>query len=247
MPVKPSALVAAYLTDTQSIVNSSIAKSKLSAQFAHLFKSALAADSVLMGLNSPRLRPTLATARSVALRLPLLVAVGQRSVATVELRRFLEIIFWCVYFSDHPVEWQEFSTSRKGFESNRRLPISFNAHRELSFYMHYGAELMKREPSKLGSKAIAKLFSLKALLNEAVHAGELARGGKRLIPYEDIKASEVEEFTTLAKGVFANSVVVLAAYNRPRFDRLLATQRAYFDWIVGPTVRKEVTSGPFGL
>jgi hypothetical protein len=67
---------------------------------------------VLTGLSTPNLKPSLNAARSIVLRFPMLTAIGQGAISKAELRRFLELIFWTIYFTDHPVEWSEFNSSR---------------------------------------------------------------------------------------------------------------------------------------
>ena len=62
------------------------------AAFREIFEISLASYTVLGSLTNKNLRPRVNPARSVVLRIPLLVAIGQSSVAETELRRFVELI-----------------------------------------------------------------------------------------------------------------------------------------------------------
>ena len=142
-----------YLSDALSLVQTSFTAVKTSVAFSEIFHTALSTDVVLGAFDTPKLRPRLFSARSIALRLPLLVAAGQESVATVELRRFVELLLWTIYFTDHPIEWHEFKTSTSGaFESDSRKPIAHAAHRELGHFVSYVRELMSGEPSGLAAR-----------------------------------------------------------------------------------------------
>ena len=240
--------VAVYLNDVTSILAESSGKALSSAAFADIYHIALSADTVLHGLARPRLQPSLNAARSIALRLPLLAGVGQQSIAMVELRRFLELTCWTIYFSDHPVEWQSFNArSGIGFARDTRKPISYAAHRELAHYVEYVRELMDTEESGLAVAAVDGLKQVSHDLNAAVHAGQIARSASLKLPHDNISEPELRKFGAIARKVFLNSCIVLAAYNRKRFDGLSAAGRAHFDWLVGPAIRKKIRQGPFGL
>jgi hypothetical protein len=178
----------------------------------------------------------------------MLVGIGQQSVAMVELRRFIELICWTVYFSDHPVEWRSFEAkSVKGFSQDMRRPISYSAHRELAFYVEYALELMNPESSGLGIQAVDAIKQVSHELNAAVHAGQMAQATIRKPPHEDTSEAALRRFGGAQRRVFSNCCILLAAYCRPQFDRLNAAGRAHFDWLVGAKVRKRIRQGPFGL
>jgi hypothetical protein len=176
------------------------------------------------------------------------VSIGQVSVAALELRRFVELVCWTIYFSDHPVEWLRFeSDSTSGFSQDVRKPISYAAHRELGYYIEYARELMAREPSGLGRGSVEALKQASHALNSAVHAGELARL-KSGFPVGSAPCDrDLSDFGRIQRRVLSNSCILLAAYKRSRFDRLNALARAHLDWLVGPKVRRQLRSGPFGL
>jgi len=216
--------------------------------FGEVYHASLSTDTVLAAVRNAHLRPRLAGARLVALRVPLLVGIGQGSVAVVELRRFVELVCWSVYFTDHPVEWRSFETdSAAGFSQDVRKPISYAAHRELSYYVEYARELMSREASGLGIRAVEGIKQASHELNAAVHAGHAVHTTTGTPPHEDVSDAALRRFSRVQRQVFSNCCLLLAAYRRPQFERLNAAARAHFDWLVGSTLRKKVRQGGFGL
>jgi hypothetical protein len=237
-----------YLADANSLIDRSLGEYKKSEDFAELYKTCLAANTVLQAMDSPTFRPSLQSLRTISLRIPLLMAAGQSSIVKVELRRYLELALWSIYFTHHPVEWQNFVGKRgTGFVRDPRRPISAAAHKELSSYMDYAREYMEIEPSGIALKALDNLEQDKRLLNAAVHAGEIARSPLQNIPIDNFLPRELKKTSALTKRVFGHSLLILAAFDRERFDSLPAGAKAYFDWIVGPTFQKKIRSGPFGM
>jgi hypothetical protein len=84
-----------YLTDTARHVASEIENLRGSGAYRTIYKITLALDSFLSRLPNS-LRPRSSVPRSIIQRVPILIAMGQDAPATVELRRFLECVFWCV-------------------------------------------------------------------------------------------------------------------------------------------------------
>ncbi|MGP8185102.1 MAG: hypothetical protein ACLQKY_03450 [Terracidiphilus sp.] len=237
-----------YLSDSKGIVDRCITAARSTPEFSGVFRAALATESVLAGLSAPNLKPTLNPARSIVLRLPMLAAIGQGSIARAELRRFLELILWTVYFTDHPREWLEFQRQPSAaFARDPRRPITYAAHRELGFYLEYAQELMESEPSGLGRRSADALSQRIHQLNAVVHAGHLARAKRKAAPFESPDAGSMTNLSGIQKAVFAHSCVVLAAYKRARFENLSAGSRSSFDWLVGTTIRREIRSGQFGI
>ena len=73
-----------------------------------------AADSETMSTISARYDETSARIRALwgrglIQRVPFLVSAGQLPASHNELRRFVEVVLWSVYFTDHPIEWKSFS------------------------------------------------------------------------------------------------------------------------------------------
>src|SRR5271170_3029244 len=97
-----------YLTDAASIIKKSIGEYQKSEDFSELYKVCLAVDTVLHAMDSSGFKPPLQSLRTISLRIPLLMAAGQSSVIKVELRRYMELTLWSIYFSHHPIEWQNF-------------------------------------------------------------------------------------------------------------------------------------------
>lgn len=239
--------VQSYVADTRNIVETCITTAEASAPFTHIYKISLATHTILGSLSSSKLTPSLAAARAISVRIPLLVLIGQSSAALTELRRFLELTLWTIYFSDHPVEWKEFSGGTGGFTRDTRAPIAYAARREVSYYLAYAKELMVLEPSGIASKALLELDGVRQALNSSVHAGRIARSAGRIPPYDSVADKDLEAFGKLQRTTFASCCVVLGAYRRSKFDKMTAVSRAYFDFLVGSTMRKEIRSGPFGL
>jgi hypothetical protein len=236
-----------YIDDALSVLNESFATARQSTAFAEIYHLSLSAETVLRGLSRPKLRPKLAAARSIVLRVPVLVGMGQQSVATVELRRFVELTCWTVYFSDHPVEWRSLEENPGGFVQDTRSPISYCAHRELGYYLEDARELMSAEPSVLGVSAVDGIKQVSHDLNASVHAGQIAHATRIQTPHEEIHDPVLRRFAGVQRRVFANCCLLLAAYSKSQFDQLNAVARAHFDWLIGSTLRKQVRTGPFGL
>jgi hypothetical protein len=141
-------MVLKYLADSRLIVDECISSASATEHFVEVYRASLSADSVLAGLAGVDLRPSLNSARNIVLRIPMLTAIGQASVAKADLRRYLELMLWTIYFTDHPIEWNEFQKqTAAGFARDQHKPISFSAHRELGHYLDYARELMESEPS----------------------------------------------------------------------------------------------------
>jgi len=237
-----------YLADSDNLTSASIKKAAASAVFPDIYRASLATHTILGGLSGSRLHPTLAPARSIAVRVPLLVAIGQSSVASAELRRFLELALWTIYFTDHPIEWRVFLNNKsKGFAQDIHQPISYAAHRQLNAYLDYAGELMGAEPSGLGKTAIEGLRQVVWELNSMVHAGRIAREARKLPPQDDVSETALRSFLKIQRATFSNCCILLCAYRREKFDKLNAVSRSYFDWLVGPSARKRVRAGPFGI
>jgi hypothetical protein len=180
--------------------------------------------------------------------MPLLVSIGQSSIATAELRRFVELILWTLYFTDHRVEWRKFLENKaKGFAQDQRKPIAHAAHRQLNAYIDYAEELMEDEPSGLGSVAVSGMRSAVRDLNAAVHAGRIARESQTIPPHDDMSEKALRGFLRIERAVFSNCCILVSAFRREKFNKLSAISRSYFDVLVAPAIRKKVRSGPFGL
>ena len=241
-------MVAEYLNEASDEIIRHLKSLNDSTNYRGVYRTTWAADNVLSKLKSDRNRPSLDVARDVIRRIPLLVAVGQVSVAQIELRRFLEVTFWIVYFSDHPVEWFHFAKAPdRGYAQHATDPIAFGAHREMGFYAGYAKELMKSERSGLAAEAVTKLRELYRRLSATVHPGSLAVGKTNIAPIEPAEGKVTEAFLNTFKRVSASACLLLAAFNTEQFRTLDATARANFDWLIGTRVKKSLQAGPFGL
>jgi hypothetical protein len=241
-------LVGDYTKDAGTTAAANLSRAESSATFRQIYHCSLSADAVLRELSTAELRPAMNGPRSIVLRVPLLVAIGQPAVARTEIRRYLELIFWLIYFSNHPIEWLEFKGSiGAGFSRDARKPISYAAHRELQGYFEYATELMEGDPSKIALTALADLKGLIHTLNAAIHPGELARRNVKFAPFDEIDEKSLENFLSLQRGVFSNTCLLVAAYKQARFEKLTAVTRSHFEWLIGPKVAKKLRSCQFGL
>ena len=237
-----------YLNDSSAMLSVCLTAARSTKSFQEIYSFSLSADVVLKNLATPKLRPGFTASRSIILRMPMLVSLGQPSLGVVELRRLVELTLWTIYFTDHPIEWRRFvRETGVGFSQDARQPISYAARRELIHYFEYARELMSDEPSGLATNAIDLMKQLTHSLNASVHAGEIARSVTRIPPHEDVSDGLLLKFKKLQQPVLANCCLLLAAFRRQQFDRFTATARAHFDWIVGPKLRRAVRQGPFGL
>lgn len=237
-----------YLSDTHLIVDNSLATLKKSGAFRLIYKTSLATDAVLSKLQKKGIKPSLNTLRSIDLSIPFLVAIRRSSVAMVELRRFIELCNWSIYFTDHPVEWMHFASDpKKGFQSNIENPISYCAHRDASFYSNYVLERMKDESSGIGHQAISSLKQVSFELNAMVHPGDIAISKTMIPPVDAISEQDLMKFNKIQKAVFSNVCILIAAFNRKQFDKLPPMHRAYFDWLIGTKFKKDIRAGTFGL
>lgn len=237
-----------YLDDAEKMIDDFLRLSRGSSNFRSIYRISLAADAVLSKLATRKTGPGLQPARSIVLRIPLLVAVGQTSVASVELRRFLEILFWYMYFAEHPVEWTSFKgTPGKAYGRTLDAPIYYCAHREMAFYVNYALERMESEPSGIAKQAITELRKTQGQLNAVVHPGVMATTTTKTPPFDDLSPADLAKFQIIQRCVFSNGCLVVAAFCRKQFDSLPSMHRAHFDWLIGTSLAKRIRSGPFGL
>jgi hypothetical protein len=221
---------------------------KSSAAYREIYKCSLAVDVILDALSDPQIKPSLASMRSVAVRIPILVALAQTSVAVIELRRFLELCFWSLFFSHHPIEWQHFEGKRgKGFTRDATKPIATAAHRDLNTYMAYAREYMEAEPSGFATKALQALENDRKLLNSATHAGDIARSPGANVAMDVQQEKVLAKFAALQKRLFMHCVIVTAAFNRRGFDSMPPEARAQWEWLLTPDLRRQIRASDFGL
>ena len=240
--------VSSYLLEASGIVKDRTEKLEVSGEYRNIYKSCLATDSVLKKLSTSRETPRLNVARGLIQRVPLLVAVGQLPACHNELRRFIEVVVWCIYFTDHPIEWQSFSGEpSRGFARDIATPLTFCAFRERAFYSNYAEELFIRESSGVAAVAAKELSVSYNELNADVHAAHIATTTSLKPAWDSPTNTELSSLAKRHRSICANACVVLAAYFRQRFDKLPPVHRAWFDWLVGSNVTKKLRSGQFGL
>jgi hypothetical protein len=220
---------------------------KLSGAFRNIYKATLAIDCLLTKLPKSALPPP-STLRGVVQQVPILATVALDTAAIVQLRRFIECAFWLLYFSEHRVEWLEFqSNPGKAIQKDQTKPISYNAHREPSFYRNYARERFDAEPSGLAVEAVNALSAIFGSLSSAAHGASAVRADKLSPPLRKLSEQDQLEFCETYRKVAGSGAILLFAFHRPQFNKLPAVYRAWFDWLVGPSTSKAVKAGPFGL
>jgi hypothetical protein len=241
-------LAESFIDEVKAETLKSLAYLKNSAEFRRVYRISLAADAVLSKLLQGDIAPPPFATRASVKAVPLLVCVRQLGPARIELRRFMELVVWSVYFQDHRVEWERFASQpTHGFSRDEKDPIEYCAHRELDYYLNYAKSRVAVEPSKLASGAVDDLRILKGKLNEAVHPGSSAQSAGHSVPLDAITANALQELAELQQAVFKCACLLVASVRRKRFDTLPPMHRAHFDWLLGRELAKKLRSGPFGL
>jgi hypothetical protein len=237
-----------FLKEVQEKISLAHSKLRNSNHFRQIYKASLAAHAVISHISKQTRRPPGHAIQAIVLRVPLLVSIRQLGAAKIDLRRFVELISWSVYFHDHPVEWNRFRESPTGgFVRELDDPIEYCAHRELTFYLNYAKSRLKDEPSGIPKAAVDRLRLLQATLNASVHPGTDAHATTHRIPLDEISEDNLKEFYDTQKSVFMDACILVSAIHKTRFNSLSATSRALFDWLVGSQLSKQIRSGPFGL
>lgn len=238
----------AFLSDFRQEVGAAESLLKKSAGFQNIFRTSLATDAILSKILKARNGPPAGPARAIVSRVPVMVCARQVGPCRVELRRFIELIIWHVYFEDHAVEWKRFEGDpRRGFVREMDDPIDFCAHRELTFYLNYAKSRMADEPSQIAARAVDQLRKEQSILNADVHPTGIVGHGITKFPLDAIGEVELKSLNNTQRSVFGNACILLAARHMPQFNRLGAMHRAHFDWLIGSKTAKEIRSGPFGL
>jgi hypothetical protein len=238
----------AFIDEVVSATLDASKKLKKSPEFRWIYRTSLATDAVLSKLLRHSKRPPPFGVRSSVRRIPLLICSLQVVAAGIELRRFLELVAWDIYFAEHPIEWERFkATPGQGYSKDDKDPIAFCAHRELDFYLNYAKSRLQFEPSQISVQALTKLKLLKGQLNESVHPGLAVHMGGSVVPLDSIDSLTLTAFQKRQRAVFSNACIVTAGVRRRLFDSLPAMHRAHFDWLVGADVQKKIRSGPFGV
>jgi hypothetical protein len=241
------ATIAEYSADAENLTSKSIKGCTRRAAFRKIFHVAFSFEAVASAVATPRLRPSLSGPRSLALRIPLLVSLGQISAAQAEVRRLLELVAWTIYFTDHRREWFEFSSiASKGFTQNQRTPIAYAAHREANFYLEYLDELMLLDESGLGKRSVEGLKHVHHRLNAVIHPGTLARGTTSP-PFDDLDDAKLESFHGLLRDALGNAALLLCAYCKDRYSSMAAGPKAHLLYLLSPQQRGTLSKGDFGL
>ncbi|MEQ9066564.1 MAG: hypothetical protein RLO18_07575, partial [Gimesia chilikensis] len=161
----------AYLRDVETLAKAGLNRLNGDKDFRLLYKVCLATDLCFRGLAKDADCPGLDAARNLVARIPMLASLNQTSSVLVELRRLIELIAWTIYFTDHPVEWRQFSGNETREYANRQdRPIEYCAHRPLKYYLDYICEFLDSEPSGLAIAEVSRLRAIGNDLSFRVHA-----------------------------------------------------------------------------
>jgi len=236
-----------YVGDAQTNISSSIKKKSPSSDFKACYRTALATNAILSHYSKFDFRPQLASHRHFVQLSPLHFLIGQPQTGILEIRRFIELTAWTVFFTHHPVEWNCFyKNPEKGYSPHSDTPISYYSHRELQFYIDYGKELFKNEPSGIALKALSQLTPLVYELNTYVHPGKFIFSRK--IPcFEPISSKHLLAYCKIQRKAYSISCILISALNRKAFNSLPVMARAHFDWLIGTTNAKSIRMSAFGL
>jgi|GEM_PF-6311859 len=234
------------IADASQAKGAGVVSFSSSPRLKHLYRLCNATDAILDELDESRMRPSLQAARTIVLNQPILLLYSFVEEALVDLRRFVELAMWNIYFTDHPVEWREFLES-SGFSRDIEQPISFCAHRELGFYLSYAKELMRREPSGLAVLSLDAIQNSVRKLNKHAHAAMLALSTRRAAVLKERSDTDAKQLCEFASEVLGHVSIVLCAAHQKRFNRFGPAQRAYFDFLAGPSISKKIRGGQFGI
>ena len=202
--------------------------------FKSIYKSCYFADAFLSQINDAKVLPCINQMRAALRRSTNLICLGQTGSTYLELRRFIEMTFWCLYFVDHQIEWDFLKLNMgKGYVHEDDEPISYSAHRELSYYIRYAKELFEKEVSGLGSVCLNVLSTDVSQLNFQIHPTSLIDSDFENSCYHKMTSSEFASFSALIKRVLSNASIVIALKFLKSFQNLPAMNRAMFDALVG--------------
>jgi len=223
-----------FLSDLVISITATAEQFASSTHYKHIYKTSLASFAALKILGRRQL-PLVKNAAESARRIAVLIACRQTTQASVEMRRFIELIVWFPYFSEHSVEWSEFTENPwTGFLKYDDNPIAFNAHREFSFYVSYIRERSKCGASSALALALADLSIAYADTSRSVHAAPLPSHGKQpLGAVDDFDDARLKEFAEMHRTTAAAGLSVVAWSRADALQQLPAVERGLFDWLLG--------------
>ena len=234
-----------YVSELQAEIVELSSKVSKFPEYRGLFKASTAAFSVLTACAHHE-HPLLEAAATIVRRQPMLCLCAQTGSAQSDVRRFLELIIWYVYFVDHPIEWQVFLEQPTGYTRADDRPILYCARRNFQWYMDYARERFSKDASLACGPAIESLANGWKDCSRFVHAGVREKGSDLQPPFEMPTQATVRQFQSQCRDAFASGCLLLSAVYPPQLSSLTAVDRAWFDWLVGPTASKAIRSGEVG-
>lgn len=234
-----------FLDESLKLSSRALTAAKKSPHLRGSYKSSVAAFCILNAFSKREL-PLLKAAAETVRRVPFLLALQQRSLLRVELRRFIELVTWYPYFSEHPIEWSDFvSSPDEGFARSLENPIAYCAHRERAFYSNYIKERYGRDRSGLVCSANADLSKAYTALSFHVHATSALRPSGFSGVLEGQDTVEESAAQKLLREILSSGCIVAAAVKPSKVSTLSAVERGWFDWLVGNGRSMKIRAGDF--
>lgn len=238
-----------YLGEVHAEVNHAFESVRRSPEYRNIYKIAVAAHGSLRRIRVKR-NESIQAAAAITRRVPMLVALGQLGLTYVELRRFVELICWFVYFRHHPVEWDEFlAGTTKGLSTQMDDPIAYCARRETSFYLRYAKSLFRPEVSGVCAPAVRVLAEQYTTLHRFAHAATAAasRVSWLRLPTDPMSRKNLSDLARKQRKVFSSGCIAAFGVVPNALGRLDAVERAWFDWLIGAENSKGLRGSEFGM
>lgn len=233
-----------FLSDVFREIEQQFVRVEKSAVFRGIFKTSLAAHAALEDFRKNEL-PLLKSASGIARRLPMLLACRQLCLAYVELRRFVEVVSWYPYFREHPVEWKEFTDHPDvGIVRDPSNPIRYAAHRELSWHHSY-IEVRFAETAWIAEN-VNTLRTQFGRLSTFVHAALPSTTGSIAMPFDEVSDASLRQFQGVQQKVLSAGCLVVAAAKPASLAKMRPVERAWFDWLIGSALAKEIRASSVG-
>lgn len=235
-----------YLQDALSAITKSTGSLPNEPAFRTIYKNSLGAFTPLKKISRRRL-PLLRTACGIVRRCPLLVSTRQIQLASIELRRLIEVTTCYPYFCDHSVEWNEFyENPGDGYGADRERPIAWSAHRELRWYSNYIKERYHTDKSGLIKYANDTNRACYSELSKYVHAALDHLTKKPLTEvFDSIDSTSLKSFSKMQRKVYSSALILSVAPKPDVIGKLTAVERSWFDWTLGNTRQMKIRAGEF--
>lgn len=215
------------------------------------FKLATAFYCVVQTFGKAGNSKLLDAAAGLARRSAVLMSIRQTSLVKVELRRLVECTVWFAYFVDHPVEYEEFERNpSRGWSDDRdRGPIETVACSQIGFFLRYAQERVGKGKPLEAAKAPERLRVEYGNLSRDVHGalGALNRNATFSQAHDPYDGAVAADLCGAVDRVLTDALLTIAMLRPEWIGKLPATERGWFDWLIGSENAKAVRGGSFGL